>query len=84
MLWRLVFPVSAPWCEGSLSLLLLQAASLHLSDLPNLSDAAFLYLGVEFVLPVFDCSLLHGLGCGCYAVENMGQGELRVLLLCYY
>ena len=40
MLWRLVFPVSAPSCEGSLSLLLLQAASLQLSDLPNLPAAA--------------------------------------------
>ena len=42
-------PCVAPWCEGSLFLPLLQADSLHLS---NLSDAASLYLGVEFLLPV--------------------------------
>ena len=76
--------MSAPWCEGSLSLLLLQASSLHLSDLPNLSDAASLYLGVGFVVPVLDPFLVHGLGCGSYVVENMGQRELRVCLLCYY
>ena len=39
-----------PWTTPSL----LQAASLYLSDLPNLSDAvSCLYLVVEFVLPVF-------------------------------
>ena len=43
---------------GSLFLPLLQADSLHLSDIPNLSDAASLYFGVEFVLPVF--GLLFG------------------------
>ena len=51
-LWVLmpnVTEISLPWCEGSLFLPLLQADSLHLS---NLSDAASLYLGVEFLLPV--------------------------------
>ena len=85
-----VMEISLP-CVSSLvwglTLPILQAASLHLSDLPNLSDAASLYLGVEFVLPVFGslsgswtwmwmlCSWKHGTG--------WAQGPPTLLLLIF-
>lgn len=61
---------------------LLQATSLHLSNLPNLSDAAYLCLVVKFALLVF--KLLSGLLTWMWMIYScdVGQGEQRVLLLC--
>ena len=88
-LWVLIFLCELSGVRAPLSVLsigiapsLLWAASPHLSDLPNLSDeASSLYLVVEFVLPIFNCSLVYWLWCIWHLVVNVGWGEFSILPL---